>query len=187
MLKKLILPLMACAILCAGIVLADGGREAKDSMLPGCDFTRLASFVVGSDTLYFTKATPARVNIANVHASTDWYAPKRIPIGVDRQGYVLKEMRRVKVVKMVSRVPFSYQAFYASGDSNSGGGDTAPLTANGVYDYADTLRSSAQWGIAAANVTIYEDAFPCVAWAFWPDSLRIKEGGADSVRVYLGY
>lgn len=145
--------------------------------IPGCTVVRIGPFVtVGADTLWFTKATP-NVNAALFTAQkADWIKPTLVAVGSDRSGNAMTETRRVKTVKLFSRQPFSFLAFYGSATAQDG-----VLSPSTVYVLVDSVgRGNAS--------TAKLDRYPCVAFVpGFPDSIRIKESGSDTVKTALGY
>lgn len=174
--KKAILLLMAIVLL-ALPAFAQIAPPSRMALIDGCEFVREVEYCTpGADTLWFTKATP-NVNAALFTAQkADWFKPFAIPVGTNTAGELLKQTRRVKAVHLYSRQQFSYRAFYPGGTSQSG-----DVSSGAVYCLADSVGRSNPLNAALpkypAHTVIYG----------YPDSIRVKESGSDTVKVRLGY
>lgn len=145
--------------------------------IPGCTVVRVGPFVtVSADTLWFTKAAPNANAALFTAQKADWLKPTLVGVNSDRNGNVVTETRRVKTVKLFSRQPFSFLAFYGSATAQDG-----VLSPSTVYCLVDSVgRGNAS--------TSKIDRYPCVAFVpGFPDSIRIKESGTDTVKTTLGY
>lgn len=165
------LALMAVAIPCTAQV------NPLMPEIPGCTVVRIGPFVtISADTLWFTKAAPNPNAALFTAQKADWLKPTLIAVGSDRNGNVQTETRRVKTVKLFSRQPFSFLAFYPSASAQDG-----VLSPSTVYCLVDSVsRGNAS--------TSRLDKYPCIAYVpGFPDSIRIKEAGTDTVKTALGY
>lgn len=147
--------------------------------IPGCTVVRAGAFVtVGADTLWFTKAAPKPGALLHTATKADWIKPTLIGVGSDRNGNVLTETRRVKTVKLYSRQPFAYLAFYGTASAQDG-----VLSPGTVYAYVDSMAV----GVPGPTSTKGQK-FPCVALIpGYPDSVYIKEALSDTVKAAFGY
>ena len=135
-------------------------------LLDDCDFYRPAMWVLSADTLWFTKGVPVDTYLAAANAA-DWFAPAYVPVGNYGDGEVRLERRPVRRVLAYSREPFFAWSFNG-GSSNST-----------VYTVVDT--------IGMTGGAPHSGEFPCWTLFAYPDSIRFKEAGSDSVHVWIGY
>lgn len=175
--RKSLLTLFALALLlpalCVPALATE--RDPVAGSIPGCSFTRYANFIVTADTLWFTKAAPNANAALFTAQKADWFKPASMPV-TDQAGNLTLGTKRVKSVQMYSRQPFSVRVFYPTALAQDG-----VLETGSVFVYADSLGRS-----NALNSKL--ERFPCVVTIEgYPDSIRVKETGSDTVRVRLGY
>lgn len=174
--KKAILLLLAVLLL-ALPALAET-LPPRFGLIEGCDFVRdVEHCTVGADTLWFTKATPNANAALFTVQKADWFKPIALPTGTNAQGELLKQTRRVKAVHLYSRQAFSYRAFYPGGTSQSG-----DVSSGTVYCLVDSLVRAP----IAASALVQKAVAQAIIYGY-PDSIRVKEAGSDTVKVRLGY
>ena len=155
------------------------GGTASGQMLLGpidCDYVSHGQFATpGADTLWFTSATPTEHSAAALQLA-DWYAPLMVPFA-SNSGELQTSKRRVKAIKFYSRVPFSLLIDHPVGKASIA-----------TYVTVDTT-SSTVGGLASTAVGRYHgETFPCVKIVQgYPDSVKVKEAGSDTVWFDLGY
>lgn len=175
--RKFLLTILALALLLPALFVPALATE-RDPVargIPECSFTRYAGFIVTADTLWFTKATPNANAALFTAQKADWFKPALMPVA-DQAGNLTLATKRVKSVQLYSRQPFSVRAFYPTALAQDG-----VLETGSVFVYADSLGRS-----NALNSKL--ERFPCVlTLEGYPDSVRVKESGSDTVRVRLGY
>ncbi len=149
-------------------VVAVGGPVNLDSIFEGCTFFQpVAHATVGTDTLWFTKASPGQGTASWAAQSADYYAPTAVPIGSSNDGDILLRKRPVQKLLLYSRVPFIYRGF-ANG-----------VASDAVYTSIDT--------ISLVGGAPHSGEYPCWTVFSYPDSIYITDSGADTVRVHVGY